>query len=94
MRRPNLRHATAAGAVLALAAALAPTQSANAVGSLADDLKIDKGQSDATFDARRGAAATLSATKAQTDAVAALLRSAGSGARVTWDSRFGTPRTI
>ncbi|MDQ1669335.1 MAG: extracellular elastinolytic metalloproteinase [Actinomycetota bacterium] len=93
MRRPNTRHVTAAGAVIALAAALAPAQSATAVGSLAGDIKGQQGNSDTAFDARR-AAADLRATKAQTDAVAKILNASGKGARVTWDSRFGTPRSI
>jgi extracellular elastinolytic metalloproteinase len=49
---------------------------------------------DATYDARRGATANVNATAAQTKAVNTLLQSAGTGARVTWDSRFGTPRSL
>src|SRR3954449_2196547 len=45
-----------------------------------------------SFDSRAGAAATP--TAAQRDAVAALVSRAGAGTRVTWDHRFGTPRTI
>ncbi|TDD26331.1 coagulation factor 5/8 type-like protein [Kribbella turkmenica] len=33
-------------------------------------------------------------TTSQVDAVAAILAGAGAGARVTWDPRYGTPRTI
>jgi extracellular elastinolytic metalloproteinase len=44
------------------------------------------------FDSRAKAAATP--TAAQRDAVAALVSRAGAGTRVTWDHRFGTPRTI
>ena len=44
------------------------------------------------FDSR--AATVASPTAAQRDAVAALLSRAGAGTRVTWDHRFGTPRTI
>ena len=44
------------------------------------------------FDSRAKASATP--TAAQRDAVAALVGRAGAGTRVTWDHRFGTPRTI
>jgi Zn-dependent metalloprotease len=44
------------------------------------------------FDSRAKAAATP--TAAQRDGVAALVSRAGAGTRVTWDHRFGTPRTI
>ena len=45
-----------------------------------------------SFDSR--AKAAVAPTAAQRDAVAALVSRAGSGTRVTWDHRFGTPRTI
>jgi extracellular elastinolytic metalloproteinase len=93
MRRPKTRTLTAAGAVLAMAAALAPTQSANA-GSLLGDPKDESSNNSTAYDVRRGAAATVAATTAQAHAVNALLQSAGAGARVTWDSRFGTPRSL
>ena len=44
------------------------------------------------FDSRAKTVATP--TAAQRDAVAALVGAAGAGTRVTWDHRFGTPRTI
>jgi extracellular elastinolytic metalloproteinase len=93
MRRPKTRTLTAAAAVLAMAAALAPTQSANA-GSLLGDPKDESSNNNTAYDVRRGAAATVAATTAQAHAVNALLQSAGAGARVTWDSRFGTPRSL
>jgi extracellular elastinolytic metalloproteinase len=99
MRRPTFVQATAAGAALAAAVALAaPAQSASAgssAGTLIGGLASDKTSStSATYDVRRGAAATLGATTAQVTAVNTLLQSAGAGARVTWDSRFGTPRSL
>ncbi|MDQ1626830.1 MAG: extracellular elastinolytic metalloproteinase [Actinomycetota bacterium] len=93
MRRQFTRPLLAAGAALALVAAIAPTQSATA-GAAVGTVTTDKAAGATTYDVRSGPAATLSATKAQTDAVASLLSSAGAGARVTWDHRFGTPRSI
>ena len=48
----------------------------------------------ATTDVRSTASSLLSPTQAQLDAVAAVLAGAGRGARVSWDGRYGTPRTI
>jgi extracellular elastinolytic metalloproteinase len=94
MRRPRTRTLTAAGAVLAVAAVLSPTQSASAGSLVGDPVGAKPSTTGTTYDARRRAAATLNATTAQTQAVNTLLRSAGDGARVTWDSRFGTPRSL
>src|SRR6266545_3756988 len=48
----------------------------------------------ATTDVRSTASSLLSPTQAQLDAVAAVLAGSGRGARVSWDGRYGTPRTI
>jgi extracellular elastinolytic metalloproteinase len=45
-----------------------------------------------SFDAR--AKTTAKPTSVRRDAVAAIVSRAGAGTRVTWDHRFGTPRTI
>jgi hypothetical protein len=59
MRRPRTLTLTAAGAVLAVAAALAPTQSAIAGSMLGDPKGASDAagtSNDATYDVRRGAA--------------------------------------
>jgi Zn-dependent metalloprotease len=93
-RRPQRRHilaAGAAGAALAVTAAVLPTLPA--VATIADPTKADASDGSATYDVRRSGAA-VSPTQAQRDAVAKVLSAAGSGARATWDDRFGTPRSL
>src|SRR4051812_5734249 len=81
MRGRSLAAAMAASVVLGLPAAAPAAQSIDGITAAAD-----------TFDAR---AKTVAApTAAQRDAAAALVARAGAGTRVTWDRRFGTPRTI
>jgi extracellular elastinolytic metalloproteinase len=80
----RLRLFAAAGAallVLVLVPASFATQRVDGVTASTD-----------SFDSRATTAATP--TAAQRDGVAALLSRAGAGTRVTWDHRFGTPRTI
>ena len=94
MRRPSLqRHilaAGAAGAALAVTAAVLPTLPAGA--TIADPTRPGASDTSATYDVRR--AASVKPTQAQLDAVAKVLSAAGSGARATWDDRFGTPRSL
>src|SRR3954470_22261 len=81
MRGRSLAAAMAASVVLGLPAAAPAAQSIDGITAAAD-----------TFDAR---AKTVAApTAAQRAAAAALVARAGAGTRVTWDRRFGTPRTI
>src|SRR3954463_2550415 len=81
MRGRSWAAAMAASVVLGLPAAAPAAQSIDGITAAAD-----------TFDAR---AKTVAApTAAQRDAAAALVARAGAGTRVTWDRRFGTPRTI
>src|SRR5688500_15440669 len=94
MRRRSLqRHilaAGAAGAALAVTAAVLPTLPAGA--TIADPTRADAKDNSATYDVRRSA--SVKPTQAQLDAVAKVLSAASSGARATWDDRFGTPRSI
>jgi len=94
MRRPPLqRHilaAGAAGAALAVTAAVLPTLPAGA--TIADPTRAKASDNSATYDVRRSASARP--TQTQLDAVAKVLSAAGSGARATWDDRFGTPRSL
>src|SRR5690349_24973513 len=76
-----LRLCAAAAAAMLLAPAAHAIQRVDAITKDAD-----------SFDSR--AKAAVAPTAAQRDAVAALVSRAGSGTRVTWDHRFGTPRTI
>src|SRR3954452_2730201 len=81
MRGRSLAAAMAASVVLGWPAAAPAAQSIDGITAAAD-----------TFDAR---AKTVAApTAAQRDAAAALVAHAGAGARVRWDRRFGTPRSI
>ncbi|GII22732.1 M36 family metallopeptidase [Planosporangium mesophilum] len=83
----HLRKHLAAGAAVAAVLALSPAP-ARAVVDLGPGAA-----GDATADVRRTAEA-VRPTDAQLTAVRDLIQSAGAGSRVTWDSRFGTPRTI
>src|SRR4051794_33583290 len=84
----RLRWFAAAGAaVLVFVLVLVPVPASSA-GQRVDGITAKPH----SFDSRAGAAATP--TAAQRDAVAALVSRAGAGTRVTWDHRFGTPRTI
>ncbi len=94
MRRPHLqRHimaAGAAGAALAVTAAVLPTLPAGA--TIADPTRAGAKDTSATYDVRRSA--SVKPTQAQLDAVAKVLSAADNGARATWDDRFGTPRSL
>ena len=88
MRRSHPRHLLAAGAALAVSAAILPTLPA---GATVGDLPAT---STSTALDSRARATVLAPTQAQVDAVRAIVAAAPAGARVTWDERFGTPRTI
>ncbi|MPZ62530.1 MAG: coagulation factor 5/8 type-like protein [Propionibacteriales bacterium] len=64
-------------------------QSPNAISG-----KGGAGDPAATHDVRRAADAVVRPTRDQLDAVRDLVRRAPQGTRVTYDERFGTPRTI
>src|SRR3954447_3522456 len=81
MRGRSLAAAMAASVVLGLPAAAPAAQSIDGITAAAD-----------TFDAR--AKTTTLPTGAQRDAAEALVARAGAGTRITWDARFGTPRSI
>lgn len=89
MRRSHTRHLLAAGAALAVSAAILPTLPA---GATVADLP---GTTDApgTVD-DRARDTVLAPSQAQLDAVRTLLAASPKGARATWDERFGTPRTL
>src|SRR4051794_23915613 len=89
-KRPLRRHLTAAGAVLAVTAAILPVLPAGA--TIADPRAAGTSALDATYDVRR-AAEEAQPTQAQRDAVATILKGAPGG-RATWDGRFGTPRSV
>jgi len=76
---------------VALSAAILPTAPA---GALVADVTSDASDGSATYDARRAGGSAVTPTQAQRDAVARVLAAAGKGAQVTWDDRFGTPRTM
>ena len=96
-RRPTrARPALMAGGVLTVAALIASTLSATAASSGGPVLPALDGvvsSTDVTLDVRKVTAAVIP-TVAQRTAATALLTSAGSGSRVTWDERFGTPRSL
>ncbi|GAA1822845.1 coagulation factor 5/8 type-like protein [Planosporangium flavigriseum] len=83
----QIRKYLAVGAVLSAVLALAPGQA----GAVVEPVPGSAGE--AATDVRR-TAAVVQPTQTQLDAVRDLVRAAGAGARVTWESRFGTPRTI
>ncbi len=89
-RTPRTRHLLAAGAALAVSAAILPTLPAEA--TIADPLSNGSG-ADQAVDSRAVTHA-LSPTAAQVAAVRAIVAAAPKGARATWDPRFGTPRSI
>lgn len=62
-----------------------------AVGALTGGVRGDAGPQE-TFDVRTSRSSQP--TEGQREAVSRILGEAGEGARVTWDGRFGTPRTI
>ncbi len=88
---PRPRHLLAAGAVLAVTAAILPTAPA---GAAVGDLPSAAGAADQSASDSRAVTAALPPTQAQLDAVRSLLAAAPQGTRATWDPRFGTPRTI
>src|SRR5687767_295116 len=85
-RRLTTRHILAAGATLAVTAAILPPASA------AIDPLGSGGARAASLDSRDTDSA-LPPTPGQLDATRALVAAAPDGARVTWDERFGTPRS-
>ena len=86
-RRLSARHLVAAGATLAVTAAILPSAAA------AIDDPLGRTVAGATSDTR-DRTTVLAPTQAQVDAVRAILAAAPKGARVTWDERFGTPRSV
>ncbi|MDQ5841728.1 MAG: hypothetical protein M3537_11460 [Chloroflexota bacterium] len=95
LRPTRARPALMAGGVLTVAALIASTLSATAA-STGPALPLLDGvtsSTDSTLDVRKATAA-VAPTLAQRTSAAALLTSAGSGSRVTWDERFGTPRSL
>jgi hypothetical protein len=86
-RRLTTRHLVAAGATLAVTAAVLPPAAATI-----DPLGGTAGS--ATQDSRDRAQSALAPTTAQLDAMRQLVAAAPKGARATWDERFGTPRSI
>ncbi len=91
-RSPRPRHLLAAGAALTVAAAILPTVPAGAtVGDLPG--AVTGPGADSAVDSRAVKKA-LEPTAAQLAAVRGLLADAPRGTRVTWDPRFGTPRSI
>jgi len=93
------RPALTAGGILTAAALIAGSLTATAAstaGSTGPDLPALDGvtrSTDATLDTRK-VSSPVAPTVAQRTAVADLLTSAGAGSRVTWDGRFGTPRSL
>jgi extracellular elastinolytic metalloproteinase len=85
-----VRHLLAAGAALAVTAAFLPTTPAGAVVA---DLPGAGTATRADVDSRAVQHA-LAPTAAQVAAARTLLAAAPKGARITWDPRFGTPRSI
>lgn len=85
-RRPLLAGATALAALLAL------TPAARAVQD-SQEIRDSGGNPSATFDVRSDAT-PVEPTEGQIDAASRLLNNAADGTRITWDDRFGTPRTI
>lgn len=83
------RQKLAAGAVLAAVLALTPGPAWAVVDAGTTASPAEAGR----YDVRRTVAA-VSPTEAQLTAVRDLVRAAGAGTRVSWDSRLGTPRTI
>ena len=94
----SLRRSAAVATILATAAAtvagggILPSATALTDHRLDGAEAADNGHS-GTEDSRLGNA-LVKPTKDQLDATRALLDASGQGARATWDSRFGTPRTI
>ena len=91
--RPHPRHLIAAGAALAVSAAILPTLPASATIADPTGSGASAGEQ-ATYDVRRAGNAAVRPTQSQRDAVAKVLAAAGQGARTTWDNRFGTPRSV
>src|SRR5436190_22239618 len=84
MGRTHLRMIVTSGTVLAVIAAMAPAAVAVQVptGNPSDTSPVDS---------RQG---VVRPTAAQVARVNRIIAGAGAGTRVTWDGRFGTPRTI
>ncbi len=90
-RTPRPRHLLAAGAALAVTAAILPTAPA---GATVGDLPSAAGSGNQAAADSRAVTSVLQPTQAQLDAVRAMLATAPQGTRATWDPRFGTPRTV
>jgi len=95
-RRPTrARPVLMAGGFLTVAAVIASTLTATAAatGPVLPALDGVSRSTDPTLDVRKVTTA-VAPSAAQRHAVAALLTSAGTGSRATWDERFGTPRSL
>jgi hypothetical protein len=83
--------------VIALAAAMTSTANAATAHQVATldgrPAAVPSAGSSAVFDSRAHSA-PLSSTKSETTAIASMVRAIGSGARVTYDPIFGTPREL
>jgi hypothetical protein len=86
-RRLSARHLVAAGATLAVSAAILPSATA------AIDHPLGTPGAAPTQDSR-DVTAVLAPTQAQLDAVRTLVAAAPKGARATWDERYATPRSL
>lgn len=87
------RPVLAASAVLtALALTLSPA-TASALTAGPGDPPVVSDEHAGALDTRNAVTSAVAPTKAQLAAVADVVAAAG-GARVTWDARFGTPRTV
>ena len=90
MRIPlRSRRLITAGAAVAVSAALLPSPPVNA---LVGDVPGASPPADGTDS--RARKTLLAPTQAQLDAVRAIVADSQRGARVTWDERFGTPRSM
>ncbi|GAB3599429.1 hypothetical protein GCM10027446_31250 [Angustibacter peucedani] len=99
-RRPlsSRTPALVAGGVLSAVALVAATLPATAASTArTPDLPLLDGAADQALDAVvdvRDVQSAVVPTSTQRTAAATLLRASGEGARLTWDERFGTPRSL
>lgn len=90
----RLRRSVATATILATAAAtLAATGLTSSANAISEHRLGGSGQSTATTDTRLGHP-LVKPSQAQLDAVSALVRRGGADTTLTWDQRFGTPRTL